>query len=55
MSILSEWVKNIFVMIVAISFIEILLPPGNMEKYVKFVFSLVILATILLPMTKLLS
>ncbi len=55
MSIITEWIHNIFLMIVSVSFIEILIPLGNMEKYVKFVFSLIILATILMPAAKLLS
>lgn len=55
MNIISEWVKNIFVMIATITFVEILMPSGCMEKYVKFIFSIIILATILLPLTKLLS
>ena len=55
MAIVTEWVKNIFIIIVAISFIEILLPAGNMEKYVRYVFSLIILATILSPLAKLIA
>lgn len=52
MEAVSEWVKSVFTVIVAISFIEILMPPGNMEKYVKYIFSICILATILLPLAK---
>ena len=47
MTVVTEWVKDIFV---AISFLEILLPAGNMEKYVKYIFALIILATILAPL-----
>lgn len=50
MEIVKEWVKNIFVIIVAISFVEILLPQGAMKKYLKFIFSLIIMATILSPL-----
>lgn len=50
MEIVREWVKNIFVIIVAVSFVEILLPAGNMRKYLKFIFSLVIMAIILSPL-----
>lgn len=44
MNAVTEWVKNIFIIIVAVSFIEVLVPTGNMEKYVKYIFSLIILA-----------
>ncbi|MBR0596626.1 stage III sporulation protein AF [Sinanaerobacter chloroacetimidivorans] len=50
MEIAREWVKNIFIIIVAISFVEILLPAGAMKKYLKFIFSLVIMAIILSPL-----
>ena len=53
MNVISEWVKNIFIIIVALTFVEMLLPDGAMEKYVKYVFSLVILATILSPLANL--
>ena len=47
--IVKQWVSSLFIIILALSFIEILLPDSSMEKYVKFVFSLVIMATILYP------
>lgn len=47
--IVKQWVSSLFVIILALSFIEILLPDSSMGKYVKFVFSLVIMATILYP------
>lgn len=47
--IVKQWVSSLFIMILALSFIEILLPDSSMGKYVKFVFSLVIMATILYP------
>lgn len=50
MEIAREWVKNVFIIIVAISFIEILLPQGSMSKYLKFIFSLIIMAIILSPL-----
>ena len=55
MNAVTEWVKNIFIIIVAVSFIEVLVPTGNMEKYVKYIFSLIILATILAPFAKLVA
>ena len=47
--IVKQWVSSVFIIILALSFIEILLPDSSMGKYVKFVFSLVIMATILYP------
>ena len=47
--IVKQWVSSLFIMILALSFIEILLPDSSMGKYVKFVVSLVIMATILYP------
>jgi len=50
MDIAREWVKNIFIIIVAVTFVEILLPTGSMSKFLKFVFSLIIMAIILSPL-----
>lgn len=50
MEIVREWVKNIFIIIIAVTFVEILLPPGSMSKYLKFIFSLIIMAIILSPL-----
>lgn len=55
MEIVKEWVKNIFIIIIALSFIEILLPTNTMQKYIKFIFSLIIMATILSPLIILLE
>lgn len=55
MEIIREWVKNIFIIVVAISFVEILLPSGAMSKYLKFIFSLIIMAIILSPLSILLE
>lgn len=52
---LSQWIKEIFLIIISLTFLEILIPSSNMEKYVKFIFSIIILATILQPLSYLLS
>lgn len=49
MEIAAAWVKDIFIVILSITFIEILMPEGTMVKYLKFIFSIVILAVILSP------
>ena len=50
---LFTWVKDIFLIIISLSFFQILLPDSSMEKYLKFVFSLIILAVILEPVIRL--
>lgn len=55
MEIIKEWVKNIFLLIMALTFIEILMPSGRMEQYIRFVFSLAIMASILTPLLTLLE
>lgn len=52
---IKEWVRNIFILILALSFIEMLLPPTRIQKYIKFVFSLAIMASILSPIAGLLE
>lgn len=47
---INEWVKSIFMIVVTLSFVEILLPQGDMSKYLKYIFSLMILAVILSPL-----
>ena len=46
------WAKNILIMIVALSFFQILIPESSMSKYLRFIFSLVILATVLEPIVQ---
>lgn len=55
MEVMKEWVKNIFILILALTFIEMLLPASRMEKFIKFVFSLAVMATILSPLLFLLE
>ena len=52
---LENLVKNLFIIIISVSFLEILLPSSSMSKYVKFVFSLTVMAIILSPLSKLLA
>lgn len=53
MSFVVEWVRNVFIMVAAMSFVEILLPSGSMGKYLKFILSLMILAVVLYPLSEL--
>lgn len=50
MNVLTTWVREIFIIILSITFLEILLPEGTLKKYVKFIFSIVIMAVILSPL-----
>lgn len=51
MDIIKDWVREVFIIILSITFIEILIPEGNMAKYLKFLFSIIILAVILAPIS----
>ena len=46
---LYTWVKDVFLIIISLTFFQILVPNSNMTKYLKFIFSMVILAVILQP------
>ena len=49
------WISNVFLVILSLSFFQILIPQSSMEKYLKFIFSLVILAVILVPLLHLMQ
>lgn len=49
MDIIKEWVTNLFILILMLSFAEIILPESSIGKYVKFIFSLVIMAAVIYP------
>lgn len=48
------YVKNMFYVILSLSFIEILLPESAMNKYIKFIFSMIIMCILLQPLKLLL-
>ena len=43
------WVKDIFLVIISLTFFQILIPDSKIDKYIIFIFSLVILAIIAEP------
>ena len=43
------WVKDIFLVIISLTFFQIIIPDSKMDKYIRFIFSLVILAIIAEP------
>ena len=55
MEVIQEWVRNIFIFIIALTFVEMLLPSGKIRPYINFVFSLAIMASILTPLISLME
>lgn len=55
MEMIKEWVCNIFIMILILSFIEMVLPDTSISKYIKFIFSLVVMSAIVYPLYKILQ
>ena len=49
MSELFVWIKDIILIILSLSFFEVLIPNSKTDKYIKFIFSLIILAIIVDP------
>ena len=52
MEAILTWVKDIFLMILSLTFFQILVPDSSMEKYLKQIFSLIILLMILDPVIR---
>ncbi|MEE0771858.1 MAG: stage III sporulation protein AF [Anaerovoracaceae bacterium] len=50
MDIVKDWICNMFIMILSLSFMEMLLPDTSISKYIKFIFSLVIMAAVIYPL-----
>ena len=49
MDMIKEWVTNLFILIMMLTFAEILLPENTTGSYVKFIFSLVIMTAVIYP------
>ncbi|MGE6575262.1 stage III sporulation protein AF [Paenibacillus xylanexedens] len=52
---LSNWLRELIMIVLLATFVDMLLPNRSMERYVKLVLSLLILLTLLSPITKLLK
>lgn len=50
---LRTWVKDIFIIVVGLYFIEIVLPEGTMRKYIKFILSIMVLGVVISPLSNL--
>lgn len=55
MSELFIWVRDILIIILSLSFFQILIPDSSMAKYLRYIFSLVILSVILEPVIQILN
>ncbi|GGF88307.1 stage III sporulation protein AF [Paenibacillus aceti] len=52
MSFLGEWLKQIIIIVLFAVFVDLLLPNRAMERYVRFVVSLLILLTLIAPVVR---
>jgi len=50
---ISEWLKEIVLLFIIISIVDIIMPKGKMKRYVDFIIGLLIIFTIISPFTKL--
>jgi len=55
MSFISSWLKDIVVLFILISIAELIMPKGNMRKYINLVIGLLIIFTIISPFVKLIK
>lgn len=50
MTTVVAWVRDLFVVILSVTFLEILVPEGHMAGYLKFIFAVIVLAVMLSPL-----
>ncbi|HEK9102375.1 stage III sporulation protein AF [Bacillus pfraonensis] len=55
MQFIIEWIRNIIVFLLLATMLHLILPNSNLQKYVKFVVSLLLVVLILTPLFKLLQ
>src|SRR5690606_21287707 len=53
-SFINSWLKDIVVLFILISIAELIMPKGNLKKYIRLVIGLLIIYTIINPFAKLL-
>ena len=46
---MTMWIKDVFLIIISLTFFQIIIPDSVMEKYIRFIFSVIILAVIAEP------
>ena len=54
MEYVREWVLSVLVLVVT-AFFEGFFPPGGMDRYLKYIFALILLSAVLSPVTLLLT
>ena len=54
-SFISSWLKDIVVLFILISIAELIMPKGNMKRYINLVIGLLIIFTIVSPFAKLMK
>ncbi len=52
---LSNWLKNIIIIVLIASFVDVLLPNSNIQKYARMVLGLLIILTIITPILSIFS
>lgn len=52
-SFISSWLKDIVVLFILISIVELVMPKGNMKRYIDLIIGLLIIFTIITPFAKL--
>lgn len=50
---ISDWLREIVLLFIIISIIDIIMPKGKMKRYVNFIIGILIIFTIISPITKL--
>ena len=46
---MTLWIKDVFLIIISLTFCQIIIPDSVMEKYIRFIFSVIMLAVIAEP------
>ncbi len=46
---MTLWIKDVFLIIISLTFFQIIIPDSVMEKYIRFIFSVIILSVIAEP------
>ena len=49
------WIKDILLTIITLNFFQILIPDSSIAKYLRFIFSLIVLAVMVEPLVLLLD
>ncbi|MDI6870019.1 MAG: stage III sporulation protein AF [Bacillota bacterium] len=53
MNLLVEWVRRLVLLVIVVSFLELLAPPNNLRRYVRLVTGFLVLTAVLAPLVAL--